>query len=304
MPEHCVKVPIVYDWITIDDKISKCKFIPVRQSVKEMEDCICINFNVNCQNNFPTTIWQAVGDTVNAATFSIEHKGSCSCDLIIFANDEEIAQVSESNTFSGTIGELEKLSVLCANGCGDEINCEAMLTIVVHYLICEEANVDDNPKEVSCFLSDENGDPIRTDRENPFVCREISRSITRRSETFHTSRSGKISLQKVSILLEGHVTVKIVNASDDCVVLCTFPISIMKTVLLCAPEGTQVKCSIDQINCSANIIDENRYKNCWKVCLNIDFCLSVQSFYKAIVHIEGNLCEPRKDIRESVYNCY
>ncbi|MFD2655880.1 S-Ena type endospore appendage [Gracilibacillus thailandensis] len=293
MPEHCVKVPIVYDWITIDENISKCKFIPVRQSVKEMEDCICINFNVNCENNLPTTIWQAVGDTVHAATFSIEHKGSCVCDLIIFANDEEIAQVSESNTFSGTIGELENLSVLCANGCGDGINCEAMLTIVVHYLICEEAKIDDNPKKVSCFLSDENGDPIRTDRENPLVCKEISRS-----ETFHTS-----SLQKVSLLLEGHVTVKMVNASDDCVVLCTFPISIMKTVLLCAPEGTKIKCSIDQINCNANIIDEKSYKNGLKVCLNIDFCLSVQSFYKAIVHIEGDLCEPRKDIRESVYNC-
>ncbi|SFM12543.1 hypothetical protein SAMN04487943_10874 [Gracilibacillus orientalis] len=151
MSEHCMKVPIVYDWITIDEEIRKCKLIPLGSNVKQLEDCICINFNVNCQSDTPTTIWQAVGDKISAATFSIEHEGTCSCDWVILANDEEISRLSQGNTFSGTVGDLERLSVLCVNDCLDGIICEGTLNIVVHYLICAEIKSEKNQKMLHAF---------------------------------------------------------------------------------------------------------------------------------------------------------
>lgn len=299
MSKYCISAPIVYDWITIMEEMKKCIYIPMKRNVKLMEDCICINFQVNCQAESPTTIWQAVGDKMHAATFSISHDGTCFCDWLILANQEEIATVSPTNTVSATIGDLENLSIVCVSGCSDDNVCEGTLHIVVHYLLSTDKEKEKKPKKVTCFLSDKHGNPVDG---NQLLCREIGRHEERFSKCFLTPNGGTVCLQKVSILITGYITVKVTDLYDDSCVVCTYPIRLVKNLFLCAPDGTDIVCKIDRFFCEPYLVNSETYKDCTKVCLDIDFCLNVQSIYQSVLNIEGNLCEPRGNLINNL-NC-
>lgn len=292
MSRHCVSVPIVYDWTTTMVELKKCVFLPTKRKIHHLEDCICIHFQIDCEEGVPTTVWQAVGEKIHAATFSITHEGTCACDWLILANEEELGIVSPTNTFSATVGDLENLSVLCVSDCSDENYCEGTLHIVVHYLLAVENQKDEKPKKVTCFLSDKHGNPI----DYPLVCGEVGQHKERSSKCFLTPDGGKIYLQKVSILINGYITVKVTDLCDDSYVLCTYPIRLVKNLFICAPDGTDITCKIDQFSCKPCLVDSTSYKDCIKVCLDIDFCLNVQSHYKAVVNVKGKLCEPRVDV--------
>lgn len=295
MDTHCISVPIVYDWINIMEEMKKCVYIPAKRKVHHMEDCICIKFQLPCRENVPTTIWQAVGDKIHAVTFSITHKNTCSCNWLILANHKEFAKVTPTNTVSATIGDLENLSVQCVSNCADDNLCEGTLHIVVHHLISINDKHDLNSKSVSCFLSDKDGNPVQFTESDSLVCKEIGKYNKRIDKNFLTPDGNTVSLQKVSILIRGYITVKITDLSDDTFVLCTYPFHLVKYLFLCAPDGTEIVCNIDYFSCNPCIVDFERYKNCTKVCLDINFCLNIQSRYKSVISIEGNLCEPRED---------
>ena len=291
MLDHCISVPIVYDWMMMDEKIEKCKYVPFKRETKQMEDSICINFKVSCQNEASTTIWQAVGDKINAATFSINHEGTCSCDWVILANDKSLGTVTQNNTFNATVGDLEKISVRCENSCSDEVICKGELYIVVHYLIDTGRKPEKKDKKVTCFISDKCGIP-----ENTLVCREVSQKGGRVSKCFYKPNGEKFFLERVSILIEGYISVKVTDLCDDSFVICTYPITLVKTFFLCAPDGTEIVCKIDNFFCNAYMVDKKSYKNCMKVSLSIDFCLSVQSIYNTVINIKGDICEPRAEL--------
>ncbi|MDX8046782.1 S-Ena type endospore appendage [Gracilibacillus sp. S3-1-1] len=288
MSEYCIRAPIVYDWVMKEEEMQKCKLIPFKNQVKHIEDCICINFRVNCQSELPTIIWQAVGDKMDAVTFSIEHEGTCSCDWSIMLDNEELTTLSPNNSLETTVEDIEQLSVACVNNCSDDENCRGKLYIVIHYLLCPEEKQDIRKKKVECFISDKHGHPIET-----LHCKEFG---TREAKWFLSAEGQEMYLQKVHLLIKGYYTIKIIDVCDGSFVICTFPIMMRKTLILCAPEGTNITCKIHHLECNACIMDKQQLKNCWEVCMNLAFCIDVQSVFKAVIGIDAKNCMPRENI--------
>ncbi|KAB8135776.1 hypothetical protein F9U64_10935 [Gracilibacillus oryzae] len=112
MSNQCIVSSVVYDWLTFDECIKKTKLIPDVAKKCILDDCICINFNVNCLNNEPTVIWEAIGMVVNTATFSIKHCGPCDNPYTILVNDEIVASVTNDSIYQTEVTNLRNISVI------------------------------------------------------------------------------------------------------------------------------------------------------------------------------------------------
>ena len=93
---------------------------------------------------------------------------------------------------------------------------------------------------LSCYLSDENGVPLDPLLPGSINCEELTPE-DRPDRTIVFPNGSVGTLQEVTILIEGYVTIVLDNGTRD-----TESFSATKQILLCAPNGTEVNCSLTE----------------------------------------------------------
>lgn len=142
----------------------------------------------------------------------------------------------------------------------------------------------ENGATVRCFLSDEEGDPVRPDA---ITCEEVGD----REDVLYTLPDGQeVTLQNVSIQKQGFVVVEISGEDGGCVSN-PIPFMLFEQLLLCAPEGTEVECEATKFKCRASVICRNG--EFVSIKLWIETCQDVQVVAETCLELEGRLCAPR-----------
>lgn len=157
-----------------------------------------------------------------------------------------------------------------------------------------------NPQDftIRCFLSDEDGNRIDPVVDNDaLICQEIIQPNGRQPVTVTLPSGDQVTLQKVKVLVKGHVVVQILNANGH--VVCesdAIPFATAQTFILCAPEGTTLDCHISFFECDASLICTNNFS---QLDVSITLCLEVQMEADVKIEVEARFCKPREEILEA-----
>lgn len=145
---------------------------------------------------------------------------------------------------------------------------------------------------VNCLLTDKGGKPLDPLLPNSIMCNELA--IPHRKDVEVPLPDGKtITLQKVKVQKQGYVVIEIIGPETTCI-SDPIPFLFIETFVLCAPDGTKLRCLVTDFSCSANL-------NCrdglvTSVDLFFDFCQEVETSAKKIITLSGVFCKPREDI--------
>jgi hypothetical protein len=151
---------------------------------------------------------------------------------------------------------------------------------------------------IRCVLTDEDGhriDPIVDN--NALTCQEITQPNGRQPVEVTLPSGETVTLQKVKVLIKGHVVVQVVNAIGQ--VVCEsnpIPFVTAQTFILCAPEGTMVDCHLSFFECDASLICTDNFS---QLDVSISLCLEVQMEADVKIEVEARLCQPREEILEA-----
>ncbi|RDI36440.1 hypothetical protein [Falsibacillus pallidus] len=146
---------------------------------------------------------------------------------------------------------------------------------------------------VSCFLTDSNGDPLDP---SAIICEEISNPNGRESVTVMLPTGQETVLQKIKLLKSGFVVVQVTNGIETCISN-PIPFSQDEQFLMCAPDGTKIKCMVSDFKCTARIVCRNGIYQ--SVDIKFDICQSIQTVTDAVIELSGEFCTPREIITKS-----
>ncbi len=145
---------------------------------------------------------------------------------------------------------------------------------------------------VTCFLTDEDGVPLNPLLPGSIVCQEIPQSDGRKNVNTSLPNGDPITLQKVKFRKKGFVVIKIVGPETFCL-SDPFPFNFIETVILCAPDGTDLKCDVTNFECDAILNCKDGLVT--SVDLFFDICQSIEMNRGVIIAIDGSFCNPRSE---------
>ncbi|HZH61487.1 MAG TPA: hypothetical protein VEY70_18350 [Metabacillus sp.] len=170
---------------------------------------------------------------------------------------------------------------------------------------CEEIDeqVQGGQVTAECILTDEDGNPVDPLAPGSILCTEIAPFDGRKDVNVILSTGETVTLQKVIVLKKGHFTVRISNRRGESCISSPQPFSVCEEFLLCAPEGTFLKCEITEFECNACFMciqDDAGNQSFQQLDVSINICQNVQIESIVMLEIEANICQPRSEI---VVNC-
>ncbi|WP_018933623.1 carboxypeptidase-like regulatory domain-containing protein [Gracilibacillus lacisalsi] len=146
---------------------------------------------------------------------------------------------------------------------------------------------------ISCFLTNSEGKQIDPFAPSSLLCEEIPQPQGREDVPVTLPSREQIILQKVYLRKSGYIVIQVTNELDTCMSE-PIPFCQIEQLLLCAPEGTEIDCSITDFRCVASVqCRNNAYQS---VQIALDICQSVQSVANTTVNLVGHLCSPRNEI--------
>ncbi|MDX5475375.1 MAG: hypothetical protein LPK00_07525 [Bacillaceae bacterium] len=165
-------------------------------------------------------------------------------------------------------------------------------------ILCQKG-IDPSTLSVDCFLSDAEGnkiDPI-VDHKS-LLCQEIKQAHGRPDVTVTLPNGNETTLQRVKVLIKGHVVAQILDAAGrEICRSCPIPFATAQSFLLCAPEGTELDCHISFVDCDASLICTSDFQ---QLDVALTLCIEVQMEADVKLEIEGRFCEPREEILEGI----
>ncbi|MGE7945976.1 DUF3992 domain-containing protein [Lysinibacillus sp. NPDC093688] len=294
---HCVKVPRVLDWISKSTVIKLKKFVHLEK--RTFDDLICCDFSVLCEEIERTMLWTTYGISQIGGSICINFKKGYGNVLSVFVNGEKLADVKEGKSFSGTFTHLESIEVQC-NGENVEAdsNCYGEFKIMLHFIADNyKINSINDIKETICYLSDCHGNPISLDNGYLITCKELTCSKNRVNVRIINELGETNLIQRVDLLIQGFVCIQFKNHIGEICYKSIFPFSEVETVAICAPNGTQIKYEITDIDCRAHVIPSSpNNSNCIEVVIILSICQSIKSVEKVIIELEGTICNPREEL--------
>ncbi|WP_231735357.1 BMQ_0737 family morphogenetic spore coat protein [Gracilibacillus massiliensis] len=148
----------------------------------------------------------------------------------------------------------------------------------------------ENGGVVSCFLSDESGNRLDPFAPSSHLCEEINNK-TRENVTTRLASGEEVELQRVVLRKSGFIVVEVSNNIDTCT-SAPIPFCQIEEVLLCAPEGVDVRCTITDFTCNAFIHCQNGSYQSIDILLTI--CQDIKAIHPATIEINADFCQPRQ----------
>jgi hypothetical protein len=294
---QCINVLKVFDWVTRLVTIKLKEVLEVNPLIQS--NVICCPFSAPCDGT-RTTVWVGMGLKNITGTITIRYCSGCDGTMDIIVNDQKLASLKTGQTFSATVDQLSLIEVQC-NGQPESGFCDGELKIKLHFDLLVDNEID--MKNVKCFLSDSEGNPLDPLKPGTIECKETSDRNNRRNVNITLPNGKMVILQIVELLKTGFVTVQFFNKKGEIVKECTFPFSEVERFFLCAPEGTTVECEITDFQCKVHTIPSlNKSTKCIDIVIVIDICQSVQTVSEVKLEIEGKECKSRSEL-EGVTVC-
>ncbi|MGP4069441.1 hypothetical protein [Halobacillus sp. B29] len=143
-----------------------------------------------------------------------------------------------------------------------------------------------NDSVLVCYLTDELGETVES-----ITCRESGS----REDVTVTLSGESVVLQRVSLINQGFVVVEISNDETTCITD-PIPFCFVETLLLCAPDGTDIECKVTEFDCQACVNCQNGEFQ--SLDIFFDVCLSVQTVVDTVFELPISFCVPRKEIEQ------
>ncbi|WP_335872613.1 S-Ena type endospore appendage [Bacillus sp. 2205SS5-2] len=287
----CINTKKIYDWVTSPLKLDIEKMIRIEE--EKAIDVACCHFNVPCNSEAPSTLWTNIEVTNITGTFSIHYQDGCEGELDVLVNGNIIATINKGQEFCTTVSNIESVEILCRGTVGSGTNCVGMMDIELVYKLAD-TEVDLN--KVNCFLSDNCGSPIHKNYIDHLDCKEITDPNHRENTSITIENGKKVTLQMISLLLQGFVTVELFDQNNKKILFCVFPFKQVESLLLCAPTGTEIKCKITDATCNVFFNPDRNVPNCFRVCISLHLCLNTFVETNVNIIISGKQCIPRPKI--------
>ncbi|OIJ18551.1 hypothetical protein BKP45_19100 [Anaerobacillus alkalidiazotrophicus] len=145
---------------------------------------------------------------------------------------------------------------------------------------------------VTCFLTNEDGVSLNPLLPGSIVCQEISQLDGRKNVNTSLPNGDPITLQKVKIRKGGFIVLKIIGPETFCL-SDPIPFNFIETVILCAPDGTELKCNVTDFECDAILNCQDGLVT--SVDLFFDICQSIEMIGGVVIAIDGSFCKPRRE---------
>ncbi|MDV2580739.1 hypothetical protein [Alkalibacillus haloalkaliphilus] len=156
----------------------------------------------------------------------------------------------------------------------------------------ELCSIIENNGTVNCYLTDQFGIPLPTNEG--IECAEVNPN--RRRDVNVTLPSGEVStLQEVRLFKRGFIVIEAFDNEFECVSE-PIPFNFTERVLLCAPRGTDVTCSITEFNCLPNIVC--RDGELVSIEIDLTICQEIKSVYNTVIDVATRACQPREALSE------
>ena len=213
--KQCINVLKVFDWVNRFVNIKLKEALELKKIVKDNE--ICCDFSSPCDGT-RTTIWTGMGLKNITGSFVIRYCTGCDGTMDVIVNGEKLSSLRLGQTFSATIDRLKTIEVQC-NSEPKTGFCDGNLKINVHF---DPIDDDLDLKNVICFLSDCEGNPLDPLKPESIDCEEISDPTDRRNVIVTLPNGKTVTLQEIEILKQGFVTVQFFNKRRKVKKTCTF----------------------------------------------------------------------------------
>ncbi|RFA35840.1 hypothetical protein CAI16_07255 [Virgibacillus dokdonensis] len=287
---QCVRVNQVYDWINQITNIKLKEKVPLKKG-KCFQDNICLKYNVPCDGS-KSILWNGADVKDFIGTFVITVDKHCNGEIELFVNGESMTSLTGGQSFGATIKDLQLIEIQCQDDPSIDY-CKGTLDI---QLVSKMSKAEEY-KEIRCFLSDHQGNPLEPTKNGSICCMEQSNPADRRS-TEIMMNGNVITLQEIAILIKGFITVQFINNQGQVCGTYVYPFWEIETFYLCAPIGTDVYCNVSKFHCKAEFVPHlEKCKCCINLSISISVCLSIYSSTNVTVELLGNECTPRSDVQ-------
>jgi hypothetical protein len=156
------------------------------------------------------------------------------------------------------------------------------------------------PFVVNCFVSNAAGQPVDPLKHGAIFCQEIVQPNGRHQVDVTLPSGETVTLEKVKVLVKGHVVVNVVDAEGTECTSEPIPFATAQTLFLCAPEGTELNCHISFFECDADLICTDQFE---QLDVSITLCVEVQMEANVKLEIEAKICRPREELPISGIVC-
>ncbi len=151
--------------------------------------------------------------------------------------------------------------------------------------------------DITCFITDENGNGRDPLGEHSILCEEIPQVGGRKDVTATFPNGSRVTLQKVKLFKRGYLVVEAIDRRGNSCKSEPISFQFEEAFLLCAPPGTIVDCHISYFDCTASIQWDSN-KKLQNISIAIDLCQEVQMEAMAKILLKGELKIVKKELIE------
>ncbi|RLQ97452.1 BMQ_0737 family morphogenetic spore coat protein [Falsibacillus albus] len=144
---------------------------------------------------------------------------------------------------------------------------------------------------IDCYLSDQQGLPLSQKGLASLVCEELMQSGGREDVAVMLPSGESVTLQKVNIIKRGYLVIEIIGSF-----LCVsepIPFELQESVLLCAPEGTEITCDVTDFNCRTRFNCQN--DRLVSLDIFMDTCQDIKALTDVVIAQTASFCQPREN---------
>lgn len=291
---HCVRASKIFDWLVHCSTIRKEIPVCSHKIVDTIKEEICDIFYLNPATQSTLMLWEnsssiSVTGTVLISNHSVIERER---DLYVYINEEYVFSLSNGQSRSITVEQIQSLSIAVPSG----DSCEGSFYLALNQKplslaltgVEEDRDLNINLNDIEYFFTDSCGKEIKQCTEGNGIC-EVDVNVGS-TDNCLLSNGEKAKLQEIVIRKKGYVCIKITN---NCFIG-PIPFINKESFWMCVPPRTEVTCSITKMFCNVDLIPSNDEKICYFVDLTIGIKQSIEVTGKTNVTLLGKSASTRE----------
>ncbi|MFA9456769.1 DUF3992 domain-containing protein [Halalkalibacter sp. AB-rgal2] len=271
---HCINAQKVYDWSIQPLETELEHTIPRKH--RSFKDQVNGNIRISCGEQ--ALVWEASSDLDISGTVTVTHLSGCE-EMEVFVDGEHVFTLTVGQSRSMTFSEIHSVEVRCLSGTD---YCLGKYCLQLHYELSPEPNRECT---YECYFSDEDGHPINIQE---LSCEEVLFN-DQEDVSVALTHQQNVQLQKVIIKKNGFVTIVMICPNEERI-LCTVPFEVEEVLYLCAPDGTESKCSVIEAYCKMNRLELDQAE---RFIIKLFLCQEIKVTRDVTIEIIGSRCSPR-----------
>ncbi|WP_369815273.1 S-Ena type endospore appendage [Halobacillus sp. KGW1] len=273
--DHCIRVPVLYDWVTLNETFYKNHNIPLSQIESYPVEKLIFNIERACKNKYYFPLWEHYSKHSYAVTINVNQVHKMRGPMKLVLNGKESFSIEAEQPFSITVPNITSIVLKVPE------SCTITGYIGTVEVILKKAYHSSDRYKVSSFFTSAPGASNKADYSPLHVYVK-----TNRREPSSTIP------QRFSLVIKGFLAVIRTDTitEEQCLVE-VLPIHYEKNVHLHTPDGAEISYTIHdiQLHSTSACIDQRR---CLKISHEIQVDLTLKSTKIHTIAIRGSLKHP------------